>query len=518
MHRRPITALTTMVATLAAAAVTAVAVAPTTQAAAPRPVNGSAGVGDPYYPTDGNGGYDVSHYDVAIDYAPTTHHLIGDTRIQATATSYLKSFDLDLLGLRVDGVLVNGRPATWTRSGEHELRVTPRLPLPKGQPFTTRVRYSGVPTDVSQNPDSGWTYSSSGGAFAANEPHSASSWYPLNDTTRDKATFTVRTTVPTGWNVVGNGIERPSRTSAGKTTYTWVESSPIIGYLTTVGIDHWTFLSQTLPDGTPVVSAFAPGADSAIALEKRVPEILGFEAGVFGRYPHDAAGGIHLQDRIGFSLETQTRPVYAQGIDLATVVHEQAHQWYGDETSVHEWKDVCFNECMASYAEDLWSAAKEGVDLDAQYESMVARYRDNVGFWQSPLYDMGAGNEFSAVYYRGPLFLHALRHLVGDRAFFQVLKSYPAQHAYTTTTMKEFQLAFEHATGRDLTAFFDAWLTSTTRPADRFLYPGTLTPATAAVTTLAADAPSSVPGIPAWTGPAVTAAERALVVGAAAPH
>ncbi|MBV8932564.1 MAG: M1 family peptidase, partial [Kutzneria sp.] len=218
-----------------------------------QPTPGGDGAGDPYYPTDGNGGYHASDYMVSISYDPASHHLDGDTTVTATATQDLSSFNLDLTGLTVSAVTVNGQPATFTRTGAHELVITPAAALNSGARFTTEVRYAGVPTAATGN---GWTYSTTGGAFAAGEPHSAATWYPVNDTPTDKASFHLSARVPTGWAVISNGLEGSTTTEAGWTTFHWDETTPVAPYLTTVGIDKWTLQRSTLADGTPVVDAY----------------------------------------------------------------------------------------------------------------------------------------------------------------------------------------------------------------------------------------------------------------------
>lgn len=134
-----------------------------------KPTPGSDGAGDSYYPQDGNGGYEVSDYDLRINYAPDTHQLAGVQTVHAKATQSLSSFDLDLRGLTVDAVRVNGAPAKFTRTGDHELVITPKMPLWKGLPFTTEVAYHGVPVAI-DDPNlgkNGWQFTKSGGAFAA---------------------------------------------------------------------------------------------------------------------------------------------------------------------------------------------------------------------------------------------------------------------------------------------------------------------------------------------------------------
>ena len=108
----------------------------------PRP--GASGAGDPYFPLDGNGGYDVRHYDLDLRYRPSSDQLSGVATIHARATKSLSRFNLDLVGLRVHDIRVNGAPADWSRT-RHELRVTPKRSLRKHRQFTIRVVYAGVP-------------------------------------------------------------------------------------------------------------------------------------------------------------------------------------------------------------------------------------------------------------------------------------------------------------------------------------------------------------------------------------
>ncbi|MGQ4600259.1 M1 family aminopeptidase [Nocardia sp. R6R-6] len=456
----------------AAVAGALVAVSPTpANADAPiDPLVGAPGLGDPYYPLDGNGGYDVQHYDVAIDYDPPTHWLTGTTKISATATQGLARFNLDFAGPQLRMVTVNQLPAAFERNGEHELTVTPLLPLLPGLPFIVTVDYAGPAVNTEGE---GWTFAPSGGAFVAGEPHSATSWYPLNDTPLDKATFALHATVPAEWEVVSNGVRTENVLRGDKRAVSWVSTKPVVGYLTTVAIDKFDYLEQRRANGTPLVSAFAPDAQEQRETEQRLPEILDFIESLYGPYPFDTAGGIYLDADIGFSLETQTRPLYAPMIDLQTVVHEIAHQWWGDWVSVRHWSDICLNECFASYTADyLWPERMAGRNVDDDYRETIRRSRDNAKFWSIPLENPGAGNEFTSVYYRGPLFLHALRKQIGDAVFFPAVRDFLAAHAYGNASMPEFRAFVQSRSPMNLVGFFDAWLNRTELPPEEYLFPG----------------------------------------------
>lgn len=468
----------TTVAALAVMATTAGPASPANAGSGSKPVFGSSGAGDPYLPQAGNGGYEVKHYDISVRYDPVTHRLRGVARITAKATKNLKGFNLDLLGYKVSEVRVDSARARHYRRGVHELVIRPRAVLKRGERFTVTVKYRGKP-----DPGGSWYYSPSGGAYAVGEPEAASSWFPVNETTRDKATFALHATVPHGWSVVSNGVRGKRSSRHGWKTFNWRERTPITGYLTTIAIDRFTYKSQRRANGMRILSAFAPGTHANRRVEALLPKILNFGESLFGKYPIDTAGGIYEIGPFTGALETQGRSFYmlAEGqpavATALNVVHETVHQWWGNSVSLHSRSDICLKECVAAYSEDLWSEAKDGLDLDAKYRSVVEENRTNADFWSAKLRRGGPESEmFNAVYYRGPLFMHALRRQIGDSAFFATLKAFPRAHRDSTATLGQLIGMFENKSGQNLSAFMRAWLDSTTIPADTFLWPGTLDP------------------------------------------
>ncbi len=215
---------------------------------------------------------------------------------------------------------------------------------------------------------------------------------------------------------------------------------------------------------------FGPVARNSFARE---PEILGFLASKFGPYPFKDAGGIvdHLPD-VGFALENQTRPVYAQeffydqvGGD-SVVVHELSHQWYGDSVSVHYWADIWLNEGFATYAEWMWSE-REGLGTAQEiFDGTYAAIPADDPFWTLTIGDPGPDDLFDGqVYTRGGMTLHALRMTVGDDAFFTILRKWASMKRGGNGSIAEFIKLSEHVSGQDLGALFDAWLYTPTKPA-----------------------------------------------------
>jgi aminopeptidase N len=442
---------------------------PTAHFAGPDFQPGASGIGDPYFPTYGNGGYDVANYGLKVRYEPSTKRLTGDATIRATATANLSRFNLDLAGLTVSSVKVNGAGAAYQRDG-NELVITPARGLAKAGTFTVEVGYDGVPHPIT-SPDLGMGgfLDTQDGAIALGEPESASTWFPVNDHPLDKATYDIQITVPDGLTALSNGTPGGSETAGGWTTWKWSEHAPMASYLTTLVIGSYRVSTGTHA-GKPLVTAVAStlpqggGADASVA---RTGEIADFLATQFGPYPFDAYGGVVVDDdRIRYALETQSRPVYgptffSSGANLFVVAHELAHQWFGNSVSLRQWSDIWLNEGFATYAEWLWEEHDGGRPVQRNFETEYAATD-----WSKPAADPGRSAIFSrAVYKRGALAVHALRLTVGDEAFFRILKTWTAEKRNGNATTADLVTIAERVSGRSLRSLFDAWLSGTTPPA-----------------------------------------------------
>jgi aminopeptidase N len=427
---------------------------------------GASGAGDPYFPQAGNGGYDVSHYSLTLAYEPTSRQLTGTAVISATATQDLSSFDLDLRGFTISAVKVDGAPAAFERAGAQELVVTPSSGLRAGASFTTTVAYAGIPQVVT-DPDGsieGWVPTADG-AFVVGEPQGSPGWFPVNDPPQDKATYDFRVTVPQGLTVMANGVLVSSRSTAGRTTWVWRETDPMASYLATATLGRFD-LTVSQVGGIPSYVAIDPTLPSGNVFRK-LPAIVQFYESIYGPYPFTAVGSVaDNAPEVGYSLETQTKPVYDRMPDEATVAHELSHMWLGDSVTLRTWPDIWLHEGFAGWSEWIWSEHSGRKSAQAFFDTLYNTPASKTSFWTPPPGNPGDPAHLfdGTVYDRGAMTVQALRQKVGDDAFFAIMRTWLQQNRYGNVSTPAFIALAETVSGMDLDHFFDVWLYQPQKP------------------------------------------------------
>jgi aminopeptidase N len=449
-----------------------------TLTAAARPTDGPAGLGDQLYPDLGNPGYNVYDYDIALTYQRNDRPLSAVTRIDALATDTLHSFHLDFAHGAVRSVHVNGRPAAYRVEGE-ELVVTPASPVPEGSRLRVTVAHTSDPSG-----DGGWIRTPDGLAMA-NQPADAHRVFPCNDHPSDKARLTFRVTAPKNLTVVASGLPESSRPAAGgaATTWTYRTSHPAATEVAQVSIGRSTVLWSTGPHGLPIRDVI-PAADPDHATMRQrlamTPAQIEWMERRVGPYPFEAYGILGIDAGTGFELETQTLSLFEKRVLIAPaesvaplMVHELAHQWFGDSVSPVSWRDLWLGEGHATWYQWLYTAEKYGpkarITIDDLARSAYLsdnHFRAEGGPPAAPLpAEPGKMGIFRGnVYGSGALILYALRQQIGGAAFQRLERAWVSDHRDANASTTDFVALASRTAGRDLSGFLDPWLYGATTP------------------------------------------------------
>ncbi|WP_282793549.1 M1 family metallopeptidase [Streptomyces sp. CC224B] len=467
----------------AAVAVTAALTGPVSYATSPgaadgEPTPGAPGLGDPMFPLDGNGGYRVDRYLLDFDWQAPRTPFAATATIKATATQHLSRFNLDFGGNTLHTVTVDGRAAGTSREGD-ELTVTPAAPLAKGRPFTVEVSYTADPTQVRHRDDAIETYGwipTPDGTVVYPQPNGARLIFPANDHPSRRAPITFRITTPKDLTAVANGrlVGRSAR-PGDRVRWTYDSEQPLSTQLVQLAIGRFTLVDGEGPRGLPLRDV-VPDAlvEPTAKYRKLTPEHLAWLEERLGPYPFNRYGVLVGDTDLGVALETQTLSLVPKADLLGTqvdaernLVHELAHQWFGDSVALASWSDLWVSEGHARFYERMYSEQHGGDSFEA---TMKAAYRAH-DQWRR---DFGAPAEptepnlFKRMRYDGSaLVLYALREKVGDATFQKIERAWVTRYRGKAASTREYvDLATRvaGADGKDIEGFLEPWLYGPSTP------------------------------------------------------
>ncbi|MFG2465555.1 M1 family metallopeptidase [Streptomyces canus] len=431
------------------------------------------GVGDRLFPHLGNPGYDVASYDLSFTYhGDNTKPLTAVTTIDAWTTTELDRINLDFAHGKVQSVEVDGLSTAFTSAGE-DLVVTPDGPLPAGSWMRITVRHTSDPVSADDR-DGGWVRTADGLAMA-NQADAAHLVFPCNDHPSDKAKFTIRVTAPDGYTAVANGLPTGVDRAGRATTWTYRTRHPMATELAQVSIGRSTVLRRSGPHGLPVRDVVR--TKDRAKLEpwlKKTPGQLAWMEGKVGPYPFETYGILMAAADTGFELETQTlslfekdlftEPAYPKWYVESIMVHELAHQWFGDSVSPRTWSDLWLNEGHATWYEALYAEEEAGRTLEARMKAAYGasdRWRAEGGPPAAPKAPK-PGQKISIfrpnVYDGAALVLYALRQEIGRRSFENLERAWVRDHRDGTASTADFVHLASEISGRDLGGFLQDWL------------------------------------------------------------
>ncbi|MGN6721900.1 MAG: M1 family metallopeptidase [Marmoricola sp.] len=417
---------------------------------------------DPYLPGHGSETYDVTHYNLELDYAVGSNLLVGNATLTVQINRTSDKLRVDLHRLKVEKLHVAGHRGVKFRQAQGHLHITLPRDAAAGTELTLSIRYRGNPGVVRDRAgEAGWEELTDG-ALTACQPGGAPAWFPCNDRPSNKATYRFVVRVDANYFVVANGNRVAQERRGSTCTWTYEQAHPISPYLACLGIGRYVEVPQ---DGAvPMAGVVSPLRRSEYAVAFRdQPAMLAFYASLFGPYPFASYRAVVTDDDLEIPLEAGGFSTFgANFLNLEwhaqrLIAHELAHQWFGNSVTIRKWQDIWLHEGFACYCEWLWSEQCGG-DSAQQW---AAHYHAKLRALPQDLVlgDPGPDDMFDdRVYKRGALTLHALRLRLGDSAFFDLLKTWATENRYGLVSTDDFEATAERVSGEPLAEFFNAWL------------------------------------------------------------
>ncbi|HLB01274.1 MAG TPA: M1 family metallopeptidase [Bacteroidota bacterium] len=430
--------------------------------------------------------YDVLRYDLALTLRPDQRGISGTNRITFVTTSASSQvrFDASSRTITVDSVTGPGGRIPFVHSG-NELRLTFPETLPASDIRTVVIHYAAVSAFDGRYDSGGIYFNSDSGRLRVgtiSEPNFAREWWPCNDRPSDKALVSLACTVPHGMTAVSNGRPRPVREEGQWSTYGWETLHPIATYLVFLGAADYTLAVDTMLTGDGRVldlPRYIFPEDSANAAEdfRNIKTILRYFSATFGPWPFtgekcaiaEVEGRLTMENQTVVAIEKEK--ITGDRQNENTLVHEIAHQWWGNLVTPSSWRHIWLAEAFATFSEALYIESRRGPETYAQYMDVLMDQPD--GYYSGPVVgtdSAGFWDSFSpAVYYKGALTLHMLRRMTGDDVFFAALREYldGPERRYGNASTSDFIAICERRHGSDLDWFFNQWLFTGREEPDR---------------------------------------------------
>jgi aminopeptidase N len=425
-------------------------------------------------------GLDILHYAFRLTLADDADAIEGETTVAFRAAASLDALSLDLAqpgaetpdrGMTVTGVTERGKPLRFEHAAGR-LRILLGQPSREGERREVVVRYHGVPAAgllIAPNRHGDRTF------FSDNWPDKARQWLPVVDHPSDKATSEFLVTAPAHYQVVSNGllVEETDLGNGGRLTH-WRQSVPIAPWLYALGVARFAVEHRPAWRGRPLETwVYAQDREAGFrAFAEPTVDALDFFESRVGPYAYERLANVQANGIRG-GMESATSIFY--GDDSVSgpprrwdqvIVHEIAHQWFGNAVTEGDWDDVWLSEGFATYFTHLFVEHAEGRDafvagLRADRDQIRAFDAKNPGYRvvHDNLSDMSKVTTGPGTYKKGAWTLHMLRGVVGDEAFWAGIREYYRLYRDRNARTADFRRVMEEAAGRDLGWFFDEWLT-----------------------------------------------------------
>src|SRR5574343_1755763 len=437
-----------------------------------------------HYPINKN--IDVLHYSFELQLSDSTDEIVGKTQVSVRFDREgITHFRLDLAnatakrnnkGMKVDAILVGGNSVSYVHEND-ELLIRLSRPAIKGEELVFTIHYSGVPFDGLRI---GATKFGDRSFFNENWPNRTRHWMPTIDHPYDKATSEFIITAPAKYKVVSNGLLlEESDLGNNKRLTHWKQSVPVSSWLFVLGVAEFAVQYVDQFEGKSIQSwVYAKNREFGFYdFASPTKQVLEYYTKYVGPFAYEKLANIQTPSVNG-GMETSSAIFY--GEDLVNgkrderirniVIHEIAHQWFGNAVTESTWDDAWLSEGFATYFTLLFIEHAYGEEeFQKGLQKAKKTVMDMSAKWPnySIVADRTAEKEpvtNNLTYQKGAWILHMLRVLVGDAAFQKGIQTYYRKYYHANATTDQFRMEMEKASGKNLEQFFKQWLYQPTNP------------------------------------------------------
>jgi aminopeptidase N len=430
------------------------------------------------YPINKN--IDIKHYVFKLSLSDADNEITGTTLVTVNfKEAGMQNFRLDFVnktsvrkdkGMVVDAVSVNNTAVDYTH-GNDELIISLPAPSTKNQTLTFTIQYHGIPYDGLRI---GATKLGDRSFFNENWPNRGRHWLPIVDHPYDKATSEFIVKAPSHYKVVSNGLlmEESELGNSNRLTH-WKQSVPVSSWLFVLGVADFAVKYVDEFRGKSIQTwVYAKNREAGFYdFDEPTKKVLEFYSNYVGPYAYEKLANIQTPSVNG-GMETSSAIFY--GEDLVTgkrdertrnvVIHEIAHQWFGNAITETTWDDAWLSEGFATFFTLLFIENEYGKE---EYTKGIIKARKSVYDMSVKMPDFSIVSNRTAekedvtsgiTYQKGAWVIHMLRNLMGEKNFKKGIQNYYAKYFNANTTTSEFRAEMEKVSGKDLKLFFKQWL------------------------------------------------------------
>ncbi|MEM6592191.1 MAG: M1 family metallopeptidase, partial [Cyanobacteria bacterium P01_C01_bin.73] len=431
----------------------------------------------PHYTPDRPG--QVEHISLDLDLDIPNKSYSGTCKIRLNPVrDGVKKLTLDAIGLQIESVKIGSTKQAFETDDE-QLHIFLEQPTKTGRVTTIAIAYRVTHPQRGLyfiGPDSHYP-DKSVQVWTQGEDEDSRYWFPCFDYPGQLATSEIRVRVPNAYTAISNGELKSTETDGETKVFHWVQSQVHPSYLITLAVGDFAVIEDSWRDVPVTYYVDKSRRDDAHRTMGKTPQMVEFLSQNYGyAYPFPKYAQVCVDDFIFGGMENTSttlltdrclideRAALDNRFAESLVVHELAHQWFGDLLVIAHWSHAWVKEGMATYSEVMWTEKEYGSEEAAYYrlKEMRSYLSEDKSRYRRPMvthiYREAIELYDRHIYEKGACVYHMIRAELGDDLFWKAIQHFVNIHAHQTVETIDLIRAIEQVTGRNLRFLFDQYV------------------------------------------------------------